>query len=157
MPYFLTSLLHEAMHLFQRVEGNLPFFFYLFFPVEKKKDIILFWSLSFFQPHFICHKLWCTSLDILELPYIPSMKLTHKTHAPTMSIDPFLPTHNLHRHQRPPIKTIIVVHRQHLRHLPLRRRCLYCPRYFNNNRAMGQHGRWCRGHYQAWCRHNEMA
>ena len=42
------------------------------------------------------------------------MKLTHKTHAPTMSIEPFLPTHNLHRHQRPPIKTIIVVHRQHL-------------------------------------------
>lgn len=62
-----------------------------------------------------------------------------------MSIEPFLPTHNLHRHQRPPIKTIIVVHRQHLRHLPLRRRCLYCPRYFNNNRAMGQHGRWCVG------------
>ena len=28
-----------------------------------------------------------------------------------MSIEPFLPKHNLHRHHRPPIKTIIVVHR----------------------------------------------
>ena len=60
LPYFLTSLLHEAMHLFQRVEGNLSFFFYLFFPVEKKKDI-LFWSLSFFQPNFI------TSLTMVHL------------------------------------------------------------------------------------------
>ena len=133
-----------------------PFSSLSFFPVEKKKDI-LFWSLSFFQPHFIMPQTMVhLSRDILE-SYIPSMKLTHKTHAPTMSIEPFLPTHNLHRHQRPPIKTIIVVHRQHLRHLPLRRRCLYCPRYFNNNRAMGQHGHWCRGHYQAWCRCNEMA
>ena len=35
-----------------------------------------------------------------------------------MSIEPFLPTHNLCRHHRPPIKTIIVVHRQYHRHLP---------------------------------------
>ena len=30
--------------------------------------------------------------------------------------------------------------------------CLFCPRHFKNMRAMGQHSRWCDGHYHAWCR-----
>ena len=63
------------MHLFQRVEGNLSFFFYLFFPVEKKKDI-LFWSLSFFQPNFI------TSLTMVHLSlelHTSGLKLTQNT------------------------------------------------------------------------------
>ena len=29
--------------------------------------------------------------------------------------------------------------------------CLFCPRHFKNMRAMGQHSRWCDGHYRAWC------
>ena len=121
------------MHLFKRVEGNLSFFFYLFFPVEKKKDI-LFWSLSFFQPNFI------TSLTMVHLSlelHTSGLKLTqntctgHVNRAISSYAQPPLAPH------RPPIKTIIVVHRQHPRHLPLRRRCLYCPRYFKQQSSNG--------------------
>ena len=105
----------------------------IFFSLLKRKKIFYFGRCHFFS-QMKQTKVWCTSLE----SYIctSSMKLTQNT-GTDHSIEPFLPTHNLHRHHRPPIKTIILIHRQHLRHLPLRRRCLYCLCYFKQQSSNG--------------------
>ena len=53
LPYFLTSLLHEAMRaLISKSGRKFSLFFYLFFLLKRKK-IFYFGRCHFFQPHFI--------------------------------------------------------------------------------------------------------